>query len=277
MTRRLEQYDVIAIPCDRIYFDDSFNCRGEFTLQSVQELANSIESAGMLLSPVWVQPAADVPSIPAGYDYRLLAGHRRFRAVTTYLKWADIPATVFAGLSEREARLRNLTENLERKDLNPLEEALAIRALYPNGVTTREAARELKRDVRWVHTRLRLLSMPDDVQQLVAARRVTLLDLEAIARRETPEEQIAAALAIAASKRGQGRKACVADSTLLRSFRRRRNKAEIDGLILRLLDSGIGGLAPRVAAWCAGRVTDEELEEDIQAERNRTDSRSYLE
>jgi ParB family transcriptional regulator, chromosome partitioning protein len=264
MDIRLEDYGVLALPCDRIYYDSSFNCRGPFTLQSISDLTDSIQQIGRILAPIWVQPAVDVIGVPSGYDYRLIAGHRRYQAVATLLKWPKIPATVVLGLTERQARLINLTENLERKDLNPLEEALAIKNIpWPDGMTIRNVARELKRDTRWVHARLRLLDLPDEVQQMTAARRVSLLDLEVICRKQTPQEQIKAAEAIAASKRGRGKKAFFVGENLSRSFRRRRNKTEINRMIAKMLDASITGLAPRALAWCAGHITEEELQTEF--------------
>jgi ParB family chromosome partitioning protein len=264
--QRLEQYDVIAVPCDRIYYDGSFNCRGEFTLQSVANVADSIRDIGQLLYPLWVRPAADVIGIPEGYDYGLIAGHRRYRAVTAYLKWTTIPARVFQGLSERDARILNITENLEREDLNPLEEALAIKNTpWPDGMTLRNVARDLKKDTTWVHKRLRILKVPEEVQQLIASKRVSLLDLEIICGRDTPEGQIAAARVIAESKQGRGRKAHFTGEKLTRSFKRRRHKTEINELIARLLNLGVkNDLALRICTWCAGSISDDELEADIQ-------------
>ena len=123
-----------------IYYDAAFNCRGEFTLQSVKELADSIAQAGRLICPVAVQPWTNEP----GFEYRLIVGHRRFRAVTEFLKWTEIPAYICEGLSDHDARMLNLVENLQRKSLNILEEARAIQNLYPKGSSVREAATELK-------------------------------------------------------------------------------------------------------------------------------------
>ncbi len=267
LMKRLENYDCFALPCKRIFYDASFNCRGLFTLESVKELADSIEEIGKLLSPVWVQPACDVPGgLPDGFDHRLIAGYRRFKSVTTHLHWDEIPCNIYVGLSERQARLMNFTENLERKDLNPLEEALAIGNIpWPDGMTLRNVSRELKRDTRWVHSRLRVLQLPEPVQMLVAARRVTLLDLEIIFRKKTPDEQIAVAEALAASKRGRGRNAEFVGEALTRSFRRRKGKAEINAMIGRMLNVGISGLATRALAWAAGSITDNDFEADFEA------------
>ncbi len=145
--QRLEQYDAYPLPLDRIYYDADFNCRGQFTLQSVSDLAESIRLRGGgvelkgLDYPIVVQPIADmVGEKPAGFDYRLIAGHRRYRAMEVFLKWVRVPAMIRSGLSDHEARMLNFVENLERKDLNPLEEARAMARLYPDGVSLRVAA-----------------------------------------------------------------------------------------------------------------------------------------
>ena len=149
------QYSAYPVPADSIYYDADFNCRGEFTLQSVKELAESIAENGLRF-PVGVQPWTAEP----GYKYRLIYGLRRFRAATLFLQWATVPAVIREGLTEHQARLWNVQENLERKDLNIWEEARALERLYPNGVTLRQAAKELKQTTHWVHVRLRLLRMP---------------------------------------------------------------------------------------------------------------------
>ena len=186
----LEQYQAYPIPITVIYYDAGFNCRGEFTLQSVKELADSIAQAGRLICPVAVQPWTGEP----GCEYRLIVGHRRFRAVTAFLKWMEIPAYICEGLSDHEARMLNLAENLHRKTLNILEEAHAIQNIYPEGsASVREAARELKQSTRWVWLRVRLLRMPEAIQQKAAAGLLSQANLETLAGLERVDEQIKAA------------------------------------------------------------------------------------
>ncbi len=257
----LEQYQAYPVPAATIYCDATFNCRGEFTLQSVKELAESIAQAGRLICPVAVQPWTEEP----GCEYRLVVGHRRFRAVTEFLKWAEIPAYVCEGLSDHEARMLNLVENLHRKSLNILEEARAIQNLYPKGASVREAARELKRDTRWVWVRVRLLRMPEAIQQKAAAGLLSQWNLDTLAGIESPDEQIAVADKIAeARQRGKGKFL----PGLARTYKRRRSvrpREEINRMIERMLAVGINGLPPRVAAWCAGQVSDEALLKEIEA------------
>lgn len=261
--KRLEQYDVFSLPVSEIYYDAEFNCRGAFTLASVEELAKSIKELGLQF-PVVVQPTEEIDGFKQeGFRWRLIAGHRRFRAVTTFLKWTEIPATIWSGLTERQARMFNFTENLERKDLNVLEEARALGRLFPDGASLRKAARELKRHTRWVHGRFRLLKLPEEVQIKVAAGTLSLVDVEVLWQFETPKEQIKAANDIAKAKQ-RGRHP--SDGKLGRKFRYRKTKSQINRMIAKLMDIGIDGLTTRALAWTAGSISDDEFEADIHRE-----------
>ena len=275
--KRLEQYDAHPLPLDRIYYDAEFNCRGEFTLQSVADLAESIRRRGDgaelkgLDFPVVVQPIADMAGErPAGYDWRLIVGYRRYRAIQTLLKWSQIPATIRTGLSDHDARMLNFTENLERANLNMLEEARTIRQLYPEGVTLRHAADELKRPTGWVHVRLRLLAMPEALQMRAATGLLSQVNIATLARMETPQDQmVAAEEMIEAKTRGKSGKMPGLVEACKRRFRDRRSKAQISAMISRMFAAGIEGLAPRVAARCAGNIDDAALIKDIEAENQR--------
>ncbi len=254
----LEQYQAYSIPAAAIYNDAVLNCRGEFTLQSVKELADSIAHTGRLICPLAVQPWANEP----GFEYRLIVGHRRFRAVTELLKWTEVPAYICKGLSDHDARMLNLAENLQRKSLNILEEARAIQKLYPKGSTVREAATELKRPRMWVWVRVKLLRMPEAIQQKAAAGLLSEANLTTLVGIERPDEQIKAAEEIAAARRrGKGKFLPGLDKT----YKRRGTRApgQINRMIERMLAAGIRGLPTRVAAWCAGQVPDEELLKEI--------------
>lgn len=253
------------IAVDRIHYDADFNCRGEFTPQSVKELADSIRDLGRLIYPVLVQPWEREP----GCDYRLIVGYRRYRAITMFLGWPMIPAIVCEGLTEHQASLLNVTENLERKNLNIWEEARALERLYPDGVTLRQAAKELKQTTHWVHVRLRLLRMPPAVQQQAAAGLLSQANLDALAGLAGPEEQVVAAGKIAEVRRaGTGKRLPGVERAYKRRTSRVRGRDEINRLVERMLEAGIGGLPPRVGAWCAGNISDAELWADIAESLN---------
>jgi ParB/RepB/Spo0J family partition protein len=257
--QRLTQYDAYSIPVKDIFYDSSFNCRGAFTLLSVKDLADSISANGLKF-PVYVQPWGK-----DGYPYRLLAGHRRFVSVTDVLQWIEIPAVIQYELSEHQARLLNFTENLERKDLNPLEEAQALNKLYPETVSLRVVAKELKRSEGWVCDRRRLLKFPENVQRLIASGLIGLCHVKALIKL-SPDKQLEAAQKIIDAKRQYGKSAPLnhLDPSFKRSFRYRKSKAAINKMVAKMLSKGITGLAPRMGAWCAGYITDKELNEDIK-------------
>jgi len=112
-----------------------------------------------LLQPIGVRG----PS-PAG-RYETIWGHRRLLAARS-LHWATIPARVCPWPTAPE--LARLAENMIRADLNPREEAKAIRALRGQGRAVSEIARILRRSVSWVDARIELLKWPEDLQQEVA-------------------------------------------------------------------------------------------------------------
>jgi len=232
---RLEQYDTFAIPATDIQYDSSFNCRGAFTPQSVVDLAESIKENGLQF-PIVVQPW--------GGSYRLLAGHRRFKAVTIFLKWETVPATIRHNLTEHQARILNLTENLERKDLNMLEEAQAIQHLYPDGVSLRTAAKELKRSTHWIHVRLRLLELPEAIQKKAAAGLLSAMNIEALCK--LPKgDRVKAAEEIVKAKRVRGKTSRL-PAKLRRRIRPRKSKAQISQMVALLMDAEIEGLPLRL-------------------------------
>lgn len=255
--KRLKQYDVYDLLIADIFYDSGFNCRGDFLAQSVHELSQSIEENDLQF-PIVVQPIGK-----PGYKYRLLAGHRRFKAVTIFLKWTTIPAVVRKDLTEHQCCILNLMENVERKDLNMLEEARAIHNLYPNGISLRKAAAELKRPTRWVHARLRLLELPEEIQMWAAAGFIPAHQIEAIFALKTQEEQIAAGRDYYECKRQKNRK-YIRKPGCRRQFRTRKTKAQLSKMSLHLMNSRCDGLTTRLLAWAAGKLTDKEIMEDIR-------------
>ncbi len=255
--KRNTRYDVYDLPITDIFCDSSFNCRGSFSLPSVHDLAESIRANGLQF-PVVVQPWEG--------KWRLLAGHRRYRAVSTFLKWTTIPASVRFNLTEHQARILNLTENLERKDLNMLEEAKAINNLYPDGISLRKAAAELKRPTRWVSIRLRLLKLPLEVQKKVASGVLSAVNLEGILKLGSAKEQIKAARVISLAKKKKGRtKFLNVDPMYKRRFLPRKSKEQISKMIIRLWNMGAKDVLPtRLLAWVTGYVTDQEINEDLE-------------
>lgn len=259
--KRLEELDAWELFIEDIYYDELFNCRGQFTPQSCVELAEDIRQFGQD-TPIVVQPAEDVEGgIPPGYKWRLIAGHRRYISVRYLLKWLTIKAVIRKGLTEREARRVNFAENDKRKNLNILEEARWLGKYIPEGMSLRDAAKEVNKDTRWVHVRLRLLKLPEVIQEMAAAEQLSKVDIETIASLETEALQLKAANDIQKAKRyGKSREV---GTRYGRKFRYRRTKAEISKMVAWMLSVGLDDTAPRSLAWCAGRISDDDLKADI--------------
>jgi ParB family chromosome partitioning protein len=153
--------------------------RKRFNPASLAELAETIKAKG-LAQPVLVRRAGD--------RYELIAGERRWRAARLAgLK--TIPA-VLREASDREALELALVENLQREDLNPLDEAAGFQVLLKD-MTQEELGRRVGRDRATVANTLRLLKLPREVQDAVADDRITAGHARAILQLETPAAQIA--------------------------------------------------------------------------------------
>lgn len=133
--------------------------RGTFDEEQLRELALSIKAVG-LLQPIVVRPV--------GAGYELVAGERRLRAVAQ-LGWESIPAVV-RHTDDNEMLREAVLENLQRADLNPLEEAAAYQQLLSDfDCTHDDLGSRLGKSRSAVTNSIRLLRLPSGVQRRVAA------------------------------------------------------------------------------------------------------------
>ena len=131
--------------------------RTSFDDDKLAELSESIKTHG-IVQPILLKKI--------GNRYKIIAGERRFRAAKL-AGLTEIPA-IIKDLSEREIQEVALIENLQRVDLNPIEEAAAIRELMTEyELTQEEIASRLGKSRPAIANALRLLSLPDKVQSLV--------------------------------------------------------------------------------------------------------------
>ena len=137
--------------------------RREFDKAALQALAESMKEAGVL-QPLLV--------VEQNGRYRIVAGERRFRAARI-AGLTQVPCIV-RDLSPREQMEAALIENIQREDLNPMEEAAAIRQLMEAcGYTQEQAAKRLGKSRPAVANLVRLLSLPQKVQNEVKAGRLS--------------------------------------------------------------------------------------------------------
>lgn len=138
--------------------------RKRFTERALEELSASLKAQGVL------QPVV-VRKIPSGYE--LIAGERRWRAAQR-AGFTEIPAVV-KNVSPTESMVLALIENLQREDLNPMESAQAFhRLMTEGGLTQEEVAGRVGKNRSTVANLLRLLTLPDELQQAVLDERLTL-------------------------------------------------------------------------------------------------------
>jgi len=140
-----------------------FQPRRSFTEPELAELEASIRSSG-LLQPIVVRASNG--------KWELVAGERRLRAVTR-LGWTEIPA-VIRDFDDRAMLTLALVENLQRADLNPLEEAEGYQRLIDEfGLTQQQVAEAVGKDRTSVTNLLRVLNLPAAIRQLVERGHIT--------------------------------------------------------------------------------------------------------
>ncbi len=174
------------IPTDRVRANP-YQPRGRFDDEGLDDLTDSIRRNG-LLQPIVVRASAE--------GYEIVAGERRWRAVRR-LGWTEVPSIV-RELTDEQMLVVALVENLQRENLSPLEEAGAYRRLIDEfGLTQEDVGRHVGRDRSTVANALRLLALPDEVHELLAAGRIAGGHARAILGLSDPAAQIALARAAA--------------------------------------------------------------------------------
>ena len=137
--------------------------RKDFDLQALQFLADSIREHGVL-QPILVRECED--STPEQRHYEIIAGERRWRAARM-ASLSEIPAIIMTGDELKIAQI-SLIENVQRQDLNPVEEAFAYQALIDRyGCTQDEVAKKVGKNRSTITNMLRLLDLPEEALELL--------------------------------------------------------------------------------------------------------------
>jgi len=140
-----------------------FQPRVEFAPEDLAELQASLKATG-LLQPISVRRTGDA--------YELIAGERRLRAATN-LGWSEIPAVV-RELDDQTMLVLALVENLQRANLNAIEEARGYKRLLEEfKLTQQQVADVVGKDRTTVTNLLRVLSLPDSIQRMVERGELT--------------------------------------------------------------------------------------------------------
>ena len=158
--------------------------RKDFDPEELENLAESIRVHGL------IQPLT-VREMPTGY-YQIIAGERRWRAARL-AKLSEVPVVIIEA-DDKKAMELALIENLQRQDLNPVEEALGYKSLMEDyGLTQEEAASRVGKSRPAVANALRLLSLNPEVLELVRSGSLTAGHARAIASLKSEKKQLDAA------------------------------------------------------------------------------------
>jgi ParB family chromosome partitioning protein len=170
--------------------------RVDMRSETLSELADSIKSQG-LVQPILVRPLK-AANPGESQRYEIIAGERRWRAAQM-AGLAEIPA-VIRDVPDEAAVSMALIENIQRENLNPLEEAAALQRLTDEfGLTHQAAAEAVGRSRAAVSNLLRLMELPDEVKELLEQRRIEMGHARALLGLNSRRQQIEVAALVAKS------------------------------------------------------------------------------
>jgi ParB family chromosome partitioning protein len=154
--------------------------RKTFNEASIDELARSVKQHG-IVQPLVVTRAGD--------KFKLIAGERRFRAAQK-AGLATVPVVVKEDLKAGDALQIALIENIQREDLNPIEEAAAYHQLHEEfGLTQEEISRRVGKERSTVANFLRLLKLPESVKRLLASGQLSMGHARALLAVDSAKKQ----------------------------------------------------------------------------------------
>ena len=167
-----------------LYLDDiipnRFQPREVFNEQALRELADSIKAHGVI-QPIIVRKIGD--------KYEIIAGERRYKA-SAMAGLTKIPA-IIRNLDDKETSKVALLENLQRKDLTPIEEARTYQKIIElDDMTQEELGKTMGKSQASIANKMRLLSLPDEVQEALLEDKISERHARSLLNLKNPEEQI---------------------------------------------------------------------------------------
>lgn len=153
--------------------------RKEFSKEKIEELAQSIKENG-LIQPIIVRQSPVI-------GYEILAGERRYRA-SILAGLSEVPVIV-KNLSDQDMMLHSIIENLQREDLNPVEEAKSYQSLIDKGFTHAEIAEKMGKSRPYITNLVRLLTLPDFILTEVEAGKLSQAHARLLIQLSTDEQK----------------------------------------------------------------------------------------
>lgn len=257
----------------QILCDHTFNCRGRIDKTMCIGLSKNIQERG-LDYPIHIQPYTE----RAGFQYRIVSGHRRFTAAQI-LNWIEIPAVVRYDLKdESDARSANLVENIEREDLNLVQEAEAVSWYITQGYNVSQVALKIGKSNGWVEIRRKLLHLPQMVRDAASEKIITQSHINQLWEHRNNPEKLSTILRTIKERAETGERAIVIkeDVKLADFAKARRPKPhEVDDFLQVLAHNITFKIdAPeyfpaRVLAWVQGSISPAQLYVSMKKECER--------
>lgn len=159
---------------------NKYQPRTIFSEEKIEELARTIHTHGVI-QPIVIRTSGED-------QFEIIAGERRYRAMKK-LGWTEVPA-IIRNLDDRETASIALIENLQREELTAIEEAFAYEKLLELHAITQEAlAQRLGKGQSTIANKLRLLKLPETVQQAILNKEITERHARALIPLKDPELQ----------------------------------------------------------------------------------------
>lgn len=254
--------NITRLSMKEIFADQHFNCRGHIAPIDVVELSKDIDKHG-LQQPIVVKPITNGESRNPDHKWKIISGHRRHMAFKV-LKRDSIPCIVNDAISDKDALILNLTENLHRKNLNIMQEARAIERLKMAGCTALDVAEQLGKSNTWVIVRYQLLELPDVIKEAAAAGFVTQAQIKELHKLGDYKKQVEMAKKIKEAK-ARGDKVPTITRPKRDMFKRKpRDVADIEYMQDHIREHIGNNFGTRCLAWAAGHISDLELYRDIE-------------
>lgn len=176
----VDKEEIVEIELSQIR-SNPYQPRKFFDEEKLQELADSISEHGV------IQPIIVKMSSVKGYE--IVAGERRVKA--SLLAGKDVIPAIIRNFSDKEMMEIALLENLQRENLNAIEEALAYKNLLNNlSITQEELAKRLSKSRSHVTNMIGLLTLPEEVKDLIIENKISMSHARVLSKMENREEII---------------------------------------------------------------------------------------
>ncbi len=270
---------VVKIPLKDILVSSRFNCRGnEISPMDVAELMEDIRFQG-LLQPVMIGNRLESVKEKALKDifdpeereaikatkHLLIMGYRRYAAFK-FLKRDAIPTLRHQGiLNEVDALVLNLVENIQRVQLDILEEAFGILPLYEMGLTISSISKRVGKSNGWTQVRIAILELPENIQQEIKTGLFSQAEIKQLS----------------SAYKALGSTACIQYMKKIKDARIRgvvkdvkpskekisevpKTKTELLNMVGYIMGYLPAGIHSRALAWAAGTLPDDEFFDDLE-------------